>query len=223
VTKTADLITSLTANMTPAGRLRTPTTRAACWLLLAVAVLLLLAMSQGLRPDFWQRLRDPTYCVSLVACLSTGVLAAEAAFLISLPDRSRLWSLLPVPALAVWLANIGYQCLTDWVSMGPDGVALGETARCFATLTLTGLPLSLALLVMLRHAARLRPTAVSAMGGLAVAAISAAAQSLFHASDATVMVLIWNIGMAVLFVGLGGAFGQSLFRWITDRIAPLRG
>lgn len=215
--KTPDLIASLAANATPVRRLRPPVFRAACWLLLAAVILTLLAVSQGIRPDLVQRLRDPGFGASLAGSLLTGVLAAVAAFLLSLPDRSRLWLLLPVPALIVWLSNIGYQCLVDWIAIGPDGVGLGEAVRCFATLVLTSLPLSLAMLVMLRYAAPLRPTAVALTGSLSVAAITATALSLFHAIDATVMILMWNLGTAGLFVGLAGAFGRSMFRWVAPR------
>ena len=49
----------------------------------------------------------------------------------------------------------------------PRGVRLGTTLECFATLAIASLPLSLVLLVMLRHAVRLHPTMVAMMGGLA--------------------------------------------------------
>lgn len=215
--KTPDLITSLAANVTPVRRLRPPVARAACWLLLAALVLTLLAISQGIRPDLTQRLQDPAFAVSLAASLLTGMLAATAAFLVSLPDRSRLWLFLPAPAFAVWLTNIGYQCLVQWISIGPDGVSFGETARCFATLVLTSLPLSLAMLLMLRYAAPLRPTAVILTGSLAVAAITATALSLFHIMDATVMILMWNVGTTVLIVGPAGLLGERLFRWVMPR------
>jgi hypothetical protein len=217
VIKTPDLIASLAANATPVRRLRPPVMRAACWLLLAAVVLTLLAVNQGIRPDLVQRLQEPAFAVGMAASLLTGVLAAIAAFLVSLPDRSRLWLLLPVPALAAWLSNIGYQCLVQWVAIGPDGMSLGEAARCFATLVLTSLPLSLAMLVMLRYAAPLRPTAATFMGSLAVAAITATALSLFHVIDATVMILMWNFGTAALFVGFAGVFGRRMFRWVAPR------
>ena len=220
--KTPDLIASLAANATPVRRLRPPVMRAASWLLLAAVVLTLLAINQGIRPDLAQRLREPTFATGLAAPLLTGVLAAAAAFLVSLPDRSRLWLLLPVPALVLWLSNIGYQCLVQWIDIGPDGVSLGEAARCFATLVLTSLPLSLAILVMLRYAAPLRPTAVILTGSLAVAAITATALSLFHTVDATVMILMWNLGTAVLFVTLAGAFGRRMFRWVAPRTFDAR-
>jgi len=217
VIKTPDLIASLAANATPVRRLRPPVMRAACWLLLAAVVLTLLAVNQGIRPDLVQRLQEPAFAASMAASLLTGVLATIAAFLVSLPDRSRLWLLLPVPALIAWLSNVGYQCLTQWVAIGPDGMSFGEAARCFATLVLTSLPLSLAMLVMLRYAAPLRPTAATFMGSLAVAAITATALSLFHVIDATVMILMWNFGTAVLLVGLAGVFGRTMFRWVAPR------
>jgi len=214
---TPDLINALAANLTPVRRLRPPLVRAICWLLLAALILVLLAVSQGIRADLAHRLQDPTFVISMGAALLTGVLAAVAAFMVSLPDRSHLWLFLPAPILIVWLSTIGEQCLTNWVSFGPDGVRLGETTRCFATLVLTSLPLSLAMLLMLRHAAALRPTVVALTGGLAVAAITATALSLFHDLDATAMLLMWNLGTAILFVGVGGAFGGKIFSWVGPR------
>jgi len=208
--------------MTPVRRLRPPLVRAGCWLMLATIILGLLAVSQGIRPDLLQRLPQSGFAIGISASLLTGIGAAIAAFMVSLPDRSHLWLLLPAPALFVWLSAIGYQCLTRWISFEPSGVELGETARCFATLVLTGLPLSLAMLVMLRYAAPLRPTATVLTGSLAVAAITATALSLFHQLDATVMILIWNLGTAVMFIGLSGAFHRKIFSWVTPRSMPHR-
>lgn len=210
---TPDLIESLAAGAAPVRRLRPPLFRAGLWLVFAAIILGLLAMGQGVRADIADRLRQPVFSLGLAASLLTGVLAAIAAFLISLPDRSRLWALLPIPALLVWLSTVSYGCLTDWVSLEPGGIRLGETVRCFATLLLTSAPLSIAMLVMLRHAAPLRPTIVAMIGGLAVAAITAAALSLFHDLDATAMVLLWNLGTAGLIVGAGSLLAPRMLSW----------
>jgi hypothetical protein len=217
VITTPELINSLAGSMTPVRRLRPPLIRAASWLLLAAAILGLLAVSQGLRPDLSQRLQQAGFTVGMGAALLTGICAAVAAFMLSLPDRSRHWLLAPIPALLAWLSTIGYQCLTNWISFDPDRIRLGETARCFATLVLTSLPLSLAMLVMLRYAGPLRPTATTLTGSLAVAAITATALSLFHDLDATVMILIWNLGTAAAMVGMGGLFGRRMFSWVAPR------
>lgn len=208
VITTPELIDLLAQHATPVRRLRPPLARAALWLLVAGLLFALLAIAHGLRPDWQQQAARPIFAIGIAASLATGVLAAVSAFLISLPDRSRRWALLPVPTLLVWLSTVGYGCLTDWVSIGPDGMHLDETARCFATMMLVSLPLSLAMYVMLRHAARLRPTAVTLIGSVAVAALTAAALSLFHPLDATVLVLASNFGVAVLILSIGGMLAR---------------
>ena len=166
------------------------------------------------------RLQQPVFVVSMIGALATAVLAALASFELSLPDGSRWWLLLPTPALAVWVSTIGYGCLTDWVAMSPDGVRMGEAVRCFATLLLTSVPLSIAMLIMLRHAALLRPTAVSTAGGLAIASMTSFSLSLIHDLDATIMILIWNLGFAALIAGLASAFGRPTLSWVAARVMP---
>jgi hypothetical protein len=206
---TADLIRALAANARPVRRLRPPLLRAALWLMLAAAILGLLTVSHGLRPGLAERLADPAFATSLIASALTGVLGAISAFMLSLPDRSRAWILFPGPALAVWLANIGYQCFAGWVSLPPGAVTVEAASSCVATLVLTSLPLSLVLFAMLRYAAALRPFSVVLAGSLAVSAVTSTALSLFHPLDATVMVLGWNLGTAVLFTGLAALFGRG--------------
>jgi hypothetical protein len=213
VIATPDLIGSLVNDLMPVRRMRPPAIRCAIWLLLAAIVLAMLAIGHGLRPDLMERLHQPTFVLGVAATLATGILAAIAAFFASLPDRSRYWLLLPVPTLILWLSTVGYQCLTNWISIEPGTDFWGETARCFATVVLTSLPLSLTLLVMLRYAAPLRPTAITVVGSLAVAAITATALSLFHDLDATALVLMWNLGIAALIVGLGRILGPKMFSW----------
>lgn len=207
---TPDLIESLTKGLMPVRRLRPPLVRAGCWLLLAAVVLALLGVSQGFRPDLSQRLQQAGFILGMAASLLTGASAAIAAFMLSLPDRSRLWALLPIPPLLAWLSTLGYQCLTNWIRFDPNGLTLGETARCFATLVLTSLPLSLAMLVMLRAAAPLKPAATVLIGSLAAAAFTASALMLFHALDTSVMVLIWNLGTAALIIAIGGLIGRRM-------------
>jgi hypothetical protein len=209
---TADLIHTLAAQARPVRRLRPPFVRAGLWLLLAALILGFLTVSHGLRPQLAERTADPAFAASLIASALTGVLAAVSAFMLSLPDRSRAWVLLPAPALAVWLANIGYQCFAGWVSLPPGAVTVEAASSCMATLVLTSLPLSLVLFAMLRYAVALRPFSVVLAGSLAVSAVTSTALSLFHPLDATVMVLGWNLGTAVLFTGLAALFGHRLGR-----------
>jgi hypothetical protein len=212
---TPQLIDALVERATPVARLRAPFARACGWLCFAGIVLALVGTVHGVRTDLAEHLRQPAFLVGLAASLATGMLAAIAAFTTSLPDRSRWWILLPAPALAIWLSTIGYGCLTDWVSMEPSGMHLGETVRCFATLLLTSVPLSLAMLVTLRYAVLLRAKAVTLTGALAVAALTSFALSLDHDLDASAMILVWDLGTAAAITAIGGLFGRRMFLWIT--------
>ncbi len=214
---TPELIRSLTADAAPVRRLRPPLVRAMLWLLVAALVLALIGASHGVRPDLAAKAREPAFVVATAASLLTGVLAAIAAFMASLPDRSRLWLLLPLPALIAWIATIGYGCVAAWVGLGPGGVRLADVAECFANLVLISAPLWLALLFMLRHAARLRPAAATMMGSLAVAAITAAGLLLLHPLDASIMILVWNLGAAAVVFALGSAFGGKTLSWFALR------
>jgi hypothetical protein len=220
VTNTPELIETLVQSAAPVRRLRPPLQRAALWIMLAIIVLALIAVGHGLRPDIAVRLRQPVFVLSMMAAFATGILAAIASFQLSLPDRSRWWLLLPAPALLVWLSTISYGCITDWVNVGSNGIRMGEAARCFSTLLLTSVPLSIALLVMLRYAALLRPTETSGMSGLAIAAITAFSLSLVHDLDASMMILVWNLGVAVLIAGLACLFGRRMFAWTGSRLTP---
>src|SRR5713226_364212 len=155
--RTPDLIDTLANSATPVRRLRPPVLRAALWLLMAAAVLLLLAVAHGVRPDLSIKLHQQIFVAGMAFALATAILAAIAAFKLSLVDHSRWWALLPAPALALWVSTIGYGCLTDWVSIGPDGVRMGEAIRCFATRLLSRGALSLVMRSRLSKAALLRP------------------------------------------------------------------
>ncbi len=217
MTATSELIDTLVAGAAPVRRLRPPLVRAALWLGGAGLLLGLVAIGHGVRTDVAERLREPAFVASLVAALATAVLAAVAAFAVSLPDRSRWWLVLPVPGLAVWLATIGYGCLAHWVAIGPDGTHIADALPCAAVVVFTSIPLAVVLAAMLRYAALLRAGAVALMGGLAVAAITSAALALLHAPDATAMILISNLGTAAAITGLAGVFGHRLLHFLAHR------
>ena len=216
MTETPDLIQALAARIRPVKPLASPGRRLCGWLLLAVAVAGLLAMGQGVRADLADELRKPWFVLALGAALATGVLAAAGCLVASLPDHSRRWLWLPALPAAVWVSTLSYGCLASWVSLDPASLEWREALTCLSTLLLTSVPLSLALFVLLRHAARLRPAPVTMTAGLAVSAITSATMSVVHQIDASVMVLAWNLGFAAILVAFDAAAG----RWVLSRLAP---
>jgi len=155
---------------------------------LAVAALaaaaILLFSDVGL---FMRRAQDPKLALELVGTLATGIAAVIAAFYLSLPDRSRLWAAAPLPFLALWLASSGYSCYHHWLTFGPDGWQIGESAECFTFILGASLPIGISLLLLLRRARQLTPTSVAAVGGLGAAGIAAFVLQFFHPFDVTFM------------------------------------
>lgn len=215
--ETSDLIRSLATNARPVRRLRPPLVRAVGWLLIAAAIMGLMTISHGVRPQFAERMQDAIFAINMISSLLTGVLATIATFFASLPDRPRRWLLLPAPALLAWLSTIGYQCFAGWVPVPPGAITVEAASGCLATLVLTSLPLSLLMLAMLRYTAALRPTSVILMGSLAVSAITATALSMFHPLDATAMILGWNLGTAVLFLAGAAIVNRKVGSSIDER------
>jgi hypothetical protein len=215
--ETEDLIRAIVAEAGPVRRLASPFLRATAWLCSAVIVVTAVTLVFGFRDNLAAKLGDPVFALELVAVALTGVAASVAAFCLSLPDRSRLWLLLPVPPLLAWLSTIGYGCLTSWIPLGPGGPAAGISPRCFATAVLISVPLAAILLRMLRHAAPTRPVETAVAGALAIAALTTGGLRLFHDLDPTIVVLGWAVGTTLLFTMLGGLFGRRLFSWVWRR------
>ena len=198
--KTEDLIGQLTAGLRPVRRLPPPGLRAALWIGFAVLVVAACVVVFGPRHDLMERMTRPHEVAQFAFAVATGVLAAIAAFELSLPDRSERWALLPLPTALAWGATLGVGCMADMDRMGPAALALGTSWGCFRFIVLMGVPLAISLVWMLRHAGPIRPVPVAALGGLAGAALSAAGLSLFHHLDAALMVLLWHGGSTLVVV-----------------------
>lgn len=215
--RTDQLIEELTRQAVPVRRLAHPLLRAGLWLLGALLVVAGIGSFHGFTEShgfhhMWEKLGETKTLLQMVASLATGATAIVAAFMLSLPDRSPDWALLPVPALGLWLLSIGYGCLTDWIERGPDGFRLGTSFGCFLTMLGTSIPLGLFLSRVLRHATAARPLECMTMGALGIAALSAAGLSVYHELDATIMILIWHGGSALFIIAATRLLGARLLR-----------
>ena len=90
--------------------------------------------------------------LAVLGSIATAATAAIAAFELSLPDRSRAWALLPLPAAALWVGASGLGCMRAFVLPGTHVAAIGETRDCLLFIIGLSVPLSAALILMLRRA-----------------------------------------------------------------------
>lgn len=205
---TDDLIASLAIQLKPVRRLRPPPLRALGWIALATALVAALAFFRGLRADLADQLRDPAYLVQLGAAWLTGVTATLAAFETSLPDRSRMWQILPLPSVALWLYGLGYGCLAHWIEIPLGAPVVPDSVQCLKTIVMASVPLSLIIWLMLRRSRPLRPAGTAWMGGLAVAAFADTAHLMIHVVQASLLVLAINLVPIALIVVTCGLLGR---------------
>lgn len=216
---TRELIARLAANAPRVHRLASPLRRSLTWLALALAVVAVVAAVHGLRPGGLQALSSPRIALEWIASLLTGVLAAYAAFQISVPGRPASWAWLPVPPLLLWLGTLGWGCLHEVQRFGLQALAFdGGVRECAWAITLISVPLGLLLLRMVRHAGAVRPAPTALLAALSAASLAAAGVSLIHEGESALMVLLWHLGAVVALSSLSWAFGRRVFGWLGARL-----
>jgi hypothetical protein len=212
-----ELIRELGGALQPVRRLRPPSLRALAWLGVVLAAAVYFAVTVDLGPVVRRMTGAPDMWLSAVGSALTAVLAALAAFQLSVPGRSRLWAVVPWPAAALWLGSSGLGCLRTWLVPGTRVAAgLGDGMDCLVFIAGFSVPLSLLLLAMLRRARPLQPGLVAATAGLAAAAAAATLLWFVHPYDASATDLaahVVTVGLVILADGvlggrlLGGAPG----------------
>jgi hypothetical protein len=200
--RTDQLIEALTRDLRPVRRLRAPWLRAAAWLAVVAAAAVALASVADLHMVALRLAAALDMRLAVIGSVLTTILAAISAFELSMPDRSRFWALLPLPAAALWLGASGFGCLRSWLLPGTHIGTMSETAHdCLVFIVGMSLPLSALLLVMLRRARPLRPGLVAAMGGLAAAAAAASLLWFNHPYDTAATDLVVHIIAVLIVIG----------------------
>src|SRR6202050_2794557 len=119
------LIHGLAAGLKPVGRLYRRALRAAVWLAVVAAIAVGLAAFADVNA-MWQRLAAaPDLWLAVICSALTAIFAAFAAFELSLPDTSRVWAALPLPAAILWIAASGLGCLRTWLPAPTAGGTAG--------------------------------------------------------------------------------------------------
>jgi hypothetical protein len=206
------LIGALAANLRPVRPLPPPALRTLLWLMLVAAVAAALATFSDLAV-MWHRITATSdMWLAVLGSIATMATAAFAAFELSLPDRSRVWALLPLPAAALWVGASGLGCMRAYVLPGTHVAALGEARDCLLFIIGLSVPLSATLIVMLRRAYSLAPPLTAAMAGLGSAAAAATSLNFFHPFDATATDLAVHAVAVAIVVAAAWAFGTRTLR-----------
>jgi hypothetical protein len=205
---TNDLIDSLADGVRPVAPLPSPGRRAVAWLMggaLYVAAVIAL-MSRGASPNAW----TIGFWLPQAAAVVASLLAVRAAFASVVPGRQARALVWAIAAGGVWTASL-------FVTPGTVDFAAVGAARhewiCVGVTLLGGVPLMIALAVMLRRGAALSPATTAALAAVAVGLLAnvAACWSLPHGNDAVTWV--WHGGTIAAGAAAFGALGRRVFRW----------
>ncbi|NJO35096.1 MAG: DUF1109 domain-containing protein, partial [Rhodospirillales bacterium] len=90
---------------------------------------------------------------------------------------------------------------------------------CLPSILLVSIVPGALMLKMIRRGAPIAPITTAALAALAVGALGATALRLFHAQDASVMVLVWQFGSVALLAGLGALAGRHVLPWPSAGVA----
>ncbi|MGH8502937.1 MAG: NrsF family protein [Gammaproteobacteria bacterium] len=211
--RTDELIDRLVAHDGRTGRLPPPWRRAIGWLALSLPYVALIVLAVGPRADLVQKMSDARFLIEETAMFVTVLFAALAAFCAVVPGSPRRLLLLPVLPLGVWLSSLGQGCVETWLRLGPEGLSLRPDWICLPAIMLVGAIPAIAMALMLRKGAPLFPHAAVALGGLAAAALGNFGLRLFHTTDASLMVLVWQFGSVALLALIAGCLGPYVHNW----------
>lgn len=225
--RSEELIQSLAADATPVRRLPHPAWRMATWMAISLAFVAGFVWVVGLRADLTEKLNDTTFLIELAAALLTSMMAAAAAFCSSCPGRPVWERFAPFPFMALWLASLGEGCWHQWEIAGPAGLVLQVDLVCFEGILAGSILPAILIFLMVRRGAPIAPMSTFGLATLAATALAAAALRLFHAQDASVMLLVWQLGTVALLASVGFSVGRFFLRWphpdagaLSDRLSP---
>ncbi len=203
------VVASLASDLRPVRRLPSPVLRTAAWLGLVAGMALVLASFCDLTALGRRLMLAPDMWISVGASCATAVLAALAAFELSVPGRSARWALLPVPTLILWCSASGLGCLRTWaIPAAPGANAAAEFGHCFTHILMMSVPLMAVMMVMVRRACPLRPNVTAVVAGLAIAAASASLLNFDHPFDASADDLLVHLLAVLVVIGVNQAVAR---------------
>lgn len=215
MTDTLGLIDHLAARAAPVRPLASPLRRTALWVAAVAVVVYAIALAYGHGDMLPARFAQPSVLAEWLASIATGVTAAYATFVVSVPGRDRRWGWLPVAPLVVWLAILVAATVRDARRLGADAFVMEYGSwECATAITVTSVPLGIVMLLMVRHAGVVSPRATAMLAALSTTALSAAGVSLYHHGEGAPLVLMWHMGAVLLWSALCLVLGRPLFGWI---------
>jgi hypothetical protein len=213
ITDTETLIRELADRIPRVQPLARPGVRAAAWLAIAVPSALVVVVVMPGRGDWVSRLLMPRVIGEEIFALSTGILAAIAAFASVVPGYNRRVLFLPLVPPTLWLGGLGQSSVRDWLQLTLRGFSMQSEWVCLPAMIMAGAVPAIAMAVMLRRGAPLTPRLSALLGGLAAAGLGNLGVCVTHHAYGNVLVLVWHVGIVMALTIIVGSAGRRLLSW----------
>jgi hypothetical protein len=203
------LIRGLARDLEPVRRLISPGRQLILWLACLAGIYALVELTCVPTPTVQRLAASLDNCAGPVSSMITALLGAAAALVLSRPDRSPSWVLLPAPAAALWIACGAISCFKQEAVTGHDLELWGSPHACVFIILGAAIPLSVLLMTLLRCGYSLRPDSTSVLCGLASAAAAATISNVVHPHD----VDAFDLALHGLAIGVIVVSNRMLGRW----------
>ncbi|PKQ07227.1 MAG: DUF1109 domain-containing protein [Alphaproteobacteria bacterium HGW-Alphaproteobacteria-11] len=211
--KTDELIGSLANDVMPVRRLLLPPFRMVIWLGLSLPWIALVIWYMGVRPDLMSRFGDGTWRIEQSLALLTALTAAFAALCVSVPGRPMWERILPLFPLGLWVGTIVQGCIQSIAAGGPWTSLIRMDWSCTPHIALLGIGPAVVMIALVRKGAPVAPYVTIGYAALAATALAAFGLRFFHAEDASLMILVWQLGSVALLTAACTLFAERLFPW----------
>lgn len=212
--KTDDLIIALATSAGPVQPLPRPLVRLARWTLGAALFVALGVLVIHPRADLSTVIREPVFAAVAGTTLVAALLAAAAAFVLSVPGEERLplQHYVPFVGAGVWALGLSILLAAGGDSLGRL-LALPVHTACVAEIVGLALVPGSMLFAMLRRAAPLEPAWSAALATLAAVGLGAVATQLICPIDDPAHQLVGHFAPVAVLVLLGAVVGR---RWLSS-------
>lgn len=205
---TAEMIKGLAREATRVKRPPRPLVMFLTWsaiggFYLAAGILLI-----GTRSDLalvWHR---SGFLIHTLMVLGVTVLAAAAAFVMSIPNRQSPWTMwIPAIALGAWLVWLA----SALVAAGDPHA--GQGLKCVRNIAVLGVPIGALMYRLIVTAAPLRTSAAGWLASLSAFAAGDLATRFICRHDQALHALVWHFVPVLVMGGTGVVLGKVLLCW----------
>ena len=208
---TEDLIGRLVRDAAPVKRSSSPSVLLAKWSAIVLLYIAAGVLIIGTRDDLATIWHESGFIVHTLIVLSVTVLAAMAAFQMSIPDRQqRLLAASSAIALVAWLV---------WLVsalMSASEPHAGHGLKCLRNIIVLAVPLGVLTYSMIRKAAPLQTGIAGWLAALSAAAAADFATRFVCRNDDALHSLVWHFIPILGLACIGVVLGRAVFRWDAD-------